>query len=145
MENAAHAESLKTALSDHLKETETQVERLESIFKNHDEKPKRETCKAMKGLIAEGESEMEEWSGSDEVCDAAIIASAQRVEHYEMAGYGTAKCFATMLGFTDDIDLLDESLEEEREADSKLSDIAFSTVNPSAITGQSSNEPSARA
>lgn len=133
MINAASATELQEGLTNHLRETETHVQRLETIFSNHNKKPEAETCKAMRGLLAEGESEMKEWKGTPEVKDAAIIASAQRVEHYEMSGYGTAKCFAEMLGFAEDIPLLEKTLNEERKADEKLTDIAISCVNRDAL------------
>ncbi len=135
MAQQATSDELKTALESHLTETQEQVQRLEQIFSRHDMQPERETCKAMKGLIAEGEEEMKEWKGEDHVKDAAIIASAQKVEHYEIAGYGTARCYAMMLGLNEDVKILEETLHEEKSADSKLTDIAISDVNPDAISG----------
>lgn len=131
MADAAHSPELQAAFRDHLVETKGQVDRLERVFSLLDHKPKRETCDAMKGLITEGE-DMIEAKGDDSVRDAALIAAAQRVEHYEMAGYGSARNFAKRLGRNDIAALLQETLNEEGAADEKLTRIAESTVNPSA-------------
>ncbi|HVJ65804.1 MAG TPA: ferritin-like domain-containing protein [Bdellovibrionota bacterium] len=133
MMDAASSKELQRGLNKHLEETKGHVTRLKSIFETHGMKAERESCKAMQGLIAEGEKEISEWKASPEVKDAAIIASAQRVEHYEMAGYGTARCYAEMLGFVEDVDVLTETLEEERSADTALNDIALSSVNRDAL------------
>jgi ferritin-like metal-binding protein YciE len=143
MADEATSPELQKGLNSHLEETKIQVTRLKSIFENHGMKPEREACKAMQGLIAEGEKEMKEWKGSLQVKDAAIIASAQRVEHYEMAGYGTARTYADMLGFVDDIALLTETLDEEKAADSKLNDIALGSVNRDALLADSPRDASA--
>lgn len=129
------SDELKTALESHLTETQMQVQRLESIFSRHDKEAERETCKAIKGLIAEAEEEMKEWKGEDHVKDAAIIASAQKIEHYEIAGYGTAKCYAMMLGLDEDVKILQETLDEEKFADSKLTEVAIGEVNHDAMAG----------
>jgi ferritin-like metal-binding protein YciE len=131
----ASSPDLQEVLEEHLEETQLQIERLEQIFAAHDMEPERETCKAMKGLIAEGESELKDWN-EPSVRDAALIASAQRVEHYEIAGYGSVRCFAQMLGFEDDAQLLGETLAEERAADSKLNDIAVGSVNRDALLAE---------
>ena len=128
MSDAAHSQELKEVFLDHLRETEIQIERLESIFASHGRQPNRETCEAMKGLIREGE-EMVDATGDPSVKDAALIAAAQRVEHYEMAGYGTARTFAEHLGFAEAVRLLQETLDEEKAADLKLTDIAERQVN----------------
>lgn len=135
MADNATSSALQKGLLAHLEETKGQVDRLKIIFENHDMAPERETCKAMQGLVAEGEKEMKEWNGARAVKDAAIIASAQRVEHYEMAGYGTARCYAEMLGFINDVPLLSETLAEEKSADTKLNDIALGSVNRDALIG----------
>jgi len=129
MEAAAHTPALKNAFKQHLQETENQVNRLEQIFKQLGKEPQRETCPAMKGLIAEGE-EMIQSKGDDTVRDAALIAAAQRVEHYEMSGYGTARTFAEQLGHTQAVQLLEATLEEEKTTDAKLTQIAQAIVNP---------------
>lgn len=133
MADAAKDPQLKTAFQSHLRETERQVNRLEQIFKSMGKEPERETCEAMKGLIKEGE-EMIQAKGDDDVRDAALIAAAQRVEHYEIAGYGTARTFAERLGQAEAARLLQETLEEESAADSKLTKIAAS-VNLQAKQG----------
>jgi len=133
MADKAHAPELQTAFRDHLTETKGHVKRLERVFQLLDHKPKRETCDAMKGLISEGE-DMLHAEGSPQVRDAALIAAAQRVEHYEIAGYGSARNFARQIGRTDVADLLQETLDEEGAADKKLTRIAESTVNPSAAS-----------
>jgi ferritin-like metal-binding protein YciE len=126
---------LKSAIQSHLRETEGHVTRLESIFRSIGVESKRHTCQAMKGLIAEG-SEVLESSGDPDVIDAAIIAAAQRVEHYEIAGYGTARTLATRLGRDDLANLLDATLQEEGAADKKLTQIAESSVNAEAAAAR---------
>lgn len=128
---AAHCGDLQKAFQTHLEETERQVERLESVFEEIGEKPKAKTCEAMKGLIAEGDEAIK-GKGSAEVRDAALIAAAQRVEHYEMAGYGTCRAFAERLGFEQAAELLQETLDEESATDRKLTEIAEQTVNAEA-------------
>jgi ferritin-like metal-binding protein YciE len=131
MADAAHAPGLREAFREHLRETERHVERLEQIFQQLGTKPKRETCAAMKGLISEGE-EMVQAKGDDAVKDAALVAAAQRVEHYEIASYGTARTFATHLGHNVAAQLLEDTLEEEKATDVKLTLIAEQTANPQA-------------
>ncbi len=133
MVEKASDDVLKTAFRDHLKETRGQIARLEQVFDLLDREAERETCKAMKGLIAEGE-EVVEARGESDVVDAALIGAAQRVEHYEMSGYGTARALAQQLGYTDQARLLQETLDEEKAADAKLNEIALSRVNTEAVT-----------
>jgi ferritin-like metal-binding protein YciE len=123
MVKAASSEELRTAFEHHLAETEQQVERLERIFKQLETSPKGKKCKAMAGLIEEGK-EMIEMDGEDAVKDAALIAAAQRVEHYEIAGYGTVRTYAQLLGFDEAANLLQETLDEEAAADDKLTQLA---------------------
>ena len=131
MAEAAHCGNLKKAFESHLEETERQIERLEHVFEEIGEEAEAKTCKAMKGLIAEGD-EVLKAKGSDEVRDAALIAAAQRVEHYEMAGYGTCRAFAQRLGFERAAEMLQETLDEESAADQKLTEIAEQSVNAEA-------------
>ena len=131
MADAATSSKLKQAFESHLRETEGHVSRLEQIFGELNVDPKRETCEAMKGLIAEGE-EMIGAKGDPDVKDAALIAAAQRVEHYEMSGYGTARSFAQRLGLTQAANLLQQTLNEEKAADEKLNQIAETSVNTQA-------------
>ncbi len=130
---AAHSSQLKQAFLEHLGETRQHVSRLETIFRELNLEPKRETCEAMKGLMAEGEK-MISAKGDPSVKDAALIAAAQRVEHYEMAGYGTARTFAQRLNHTRAANLLQQTLEEEIAADKKLSAIAESSINVQALS-----------
>jgi ferritin-like metal-binding protein YciE len=128
MVKAATSPDLAQAFQDHLGETEGQVERLEKIFKKLDVSPKGKKCKAMEGLLEEGKEVMEE-DADPTVRDAALIASAQRVEHYEMAGYGCVRTFAQLLGYDDAAELLQETLDEEGNADKKLTELAESVIN----------------
>lgn len=127
IKNTSH-EKLKKALEDHLEETKTQKERLDKIAKHLKIEIEGETCHAIKGIIKEASEWMKKDADSD-VMDAGIIANAQRVEHYEIAGYGTAHQFAEQLGLTQVAELLAETLKEEKSADKKLTKIAVSTVN----------------
>jgi ferritin-like metal-binding protein YciE len=131
MAEAASLPELRKGFTDHLKQTEGHVQRLEKIFKSLDEDPDGQTCAGMKGLIKEG-SEMIKTKGEPEVIDAGLIAAAQRVEHYEMAGYGTVCTYAETLGHADHQKLLEATLEEEKATDEKLSKLAVSKVNASA-------------
>ncbi len=132
MHKAAHSPELKAAFELHLKQTEGQVARLEQIFTKLGEKPTGKTCKAMEGLVAEG-SEMIHEKAEPAVKDAGLIAAAQRVEHYEMAGYGTVRTFAKHLKMTEAEHLLQQTLQEEEATDKKLSTLAESNVNLQAL------------
>lgn len=134
MEKAAHAKELKAAFKAHLVQTEGQVKRLEQIFEALGEKPTGHKCKAMEGLVAEGAETIHE-DAVPQVKDAGLIAAAQRVEHYEMAGYGTARTFAQHLGESAAAKLLDATLKEETDTDKKLSDLAVNQINPQAAGG----------
>jgi ferritin-like metal-binding protein YciE len=131
MADAASSPQLKMAFQNHLAETKAQVTRLEDVFRKLGIDAERESCEAMKGLIKEGE-EMVDAKGDAAVKDAALIAAAQRVEHYEMAGYGTARSIAQQLGRRDIASLLQQTLDEEGNADKKLTQIAESYANPQA-------------
>ncbi len=128
MIDAASSPNLKQALQQHLTETEGQITRLERVFSELNRTAGHETCEAMKGLISEGEDIIKS-DGTPDVKDAAIIAAAQRIEHYEMSGYGTARTFAERLGYHDAATLLQTTLQEEAAADKKLTAIAESSVN----------------
>ena len=125
--DAAHNAQLKHALQEHLSVTKQQISRLDRIFQMMQQKPTGETCKGMKGVIKEGE-EIVSAGGDPSTIDAGIISAAQRVEHYEMAGYGTVRTYAKLLGLQEMEKLLQQTLDEEAEADSKLTEIA-NTVN----------------
>jgi ferritin-like metal-binding protein YciE len=128
MAEAAHSPDLRSAFQTHLRETEGHVVRLERVFQKLGRSPERETCEAMKGLIAEGE-EMIGAKGDPNVRDAALIAAAQRVEHYEIAGYGTVRTFARQLGHEAIANELQETLDEEGNADKILTEIAEGIIN----------------
>src|ERR1700704_1631396 len=112
MAKGASSDELRQAFENHLQETEGHVERLETIFEDLDESPKGKTCHAMKGLVEEG-SEMLDEEGEESVLDAGIIAAAQKVEHYEIASYGTVRTFAGLLGEKQAAELLETTLEEK--------------------------------
>lgn len=131
MAKAAASPELRSAFQHHLSETERQVNRLEQVFKGIGKDAERTTCKGMQGLLKEGEDIMSA-KGDRAVKDSALIASAQRVEHYEMAGYGAARSFAEQLGRNDLAELLQQTLDEEGQADKTLTAIAKRTCNPQA-------------
>ncbi len=131
MRRAANLPELRDAFEHHLEQTREHVQRLEQVFKNLDTSPKGEKCQAMKGLIKESEQLMNKKANAP-VLDAALIASAQRVEHYEIAGYGTLRTWAQQLGRQEDVQLLQEILKEEGETDEKLTQLAETTVNAKA-------------
>lgn len=133
MAEAAGDTQLKQAFENHLTETKQQVKRLEQVFEIIGKDAETKTCEAMKGLIAEGE-EMIDAKGDPHVRDAALIAAAQRVEHYEIAAYGTVRNLARRLGYDQAAQILQETLDEEGAADKKLSQIAESSVNAQAAT-----------
>ena len=132
MAKAASSEELKDAFGKHLEQTKTHVERLEEVFEDIGEKPKGKTCKAMKGLIEEG-SEILQEEGEESVIDAGIIVAAQKVEHYEIAGYGSVRTFAQLLGRDQSAELLQTTLDEESEANELLNNLAEDIVNPEAL------------
>ena len=132
MAKAASDTQLAQAFTDHLEETAGHVDRLEKIFKKLDASPKGKKCKAMEGLLEEGKDLMAE-DAAPSVMDAALIAAAQRVEHYEMAGYGCVRTYARLLGYEEAADLLQETLDEEGTADKKLTDLAETIINAEAV------------
>ncbi len=144
MAKKAAAPELKKAFQDHLAQTEGHVSRLEKIFKGLGEKPTGKTCKAMKGLVEEGKEVIAE-DGDDSVLDAALIGAAQRVEHYEIAGYGVVRTFASLLGEEDAMGLLQRTLNEEAEADKKLTKLAESVINIEASEAKNGEKPKIRA
>jgi ferritin-like metal-binding protein YciE len=128
---ASNSDNLRAAFEGHLKETEEQIERLEEIFRILEVSPRGKTCQGMKGLLEEGSEVLEE-AEEGAVRDAAMISAAQRVEHYEMAGYGSVRTYAQLLGRDKIVTLLDKTLDEEKSADSRLTKIAKS-VNEEAL------------
>jgi ferritin-like metal-binding protein YciE len=135
MAKAASHNELRQAFEEHRQVTEEQVRRLEIIFDDLGEKPTGKKCKGMEGLIEEGEEVLEEDADPD-VRDAALIAAAQRVEHYEIAAYGTARTYARQLGFDKHAELLQRTLDEEGETDQRLTKLAESRVNRDAQVGR---------
>lgn len=132
MAKAATNEQLRQAFEEHLQQTETQLERLDGIFSQLSIPTTRvQKCKAMEGLIEEGKEVMEE-DMTPELLDAALICSAQRVEHYEIAAYGCARTFAQRLGLNDVAEILQTTLDEEGDTDKRLTEIAESFVNEEA-------------
>jgi ferritin-like metal-binding protein YciE len=131
MAKAATSDELRTGFEEHLEQTRGHVQRLEQIFKGLGEKPTGKKCKGMEGLVAEGQEMMEE-DFEDDLMDAALISAAQRVEHYEIAAYGTVRTYAELLGEDQAVTLLEQTLGEEKETDQKLSDLA-SDINVKAM------------
>jgi ferritin-like metal-binding protein YciE len=128
MAKAASDPALKAAFEEHLEVTRTQVERLDAVFEQIGAKAKGKKCVAMEGLIAEAKELLEE-EADPAVLDAALIAAAQKVEHYEMAGYGCVRTYARLLGYEEAAELLQATLDEEGEADKKLTGLAESVIN----------------
>lgn len=128
MADKANSNELKKAIEDHLAETETHVQRLEQVFEMLDQRAVAKTCEALEGLIKEADETTGEID-DDQTLDAAIISSAQTVEHYEIARYGTLACWANEIGNSDIAELLEQTLEEEKAADEKLSMIAEDSIN----------------
>jgi ferritin-like metal-binding protein YciE len=140
MAKKAENEGLRSALEEHLQETQGQIARLEEAFEHLGEKAKGKPCAGMRGIIEEGDEHMSEDYEDDDLRDAVIIGSAQRVEHYEMAAYGTAIAHARLLEQEEVVRLLEESLEEEKAADARLTEIAESVVNLEAADQEEGDE-----
>jgi ferritin-like metal-binding protein YciE len=132
MAKAADSPELQQAFTMHQKETEGQVQRLERIFKELGQAPRGKKCKGMEGLLEEGKEVLQE-DGEPAVIDAALIASAQRVEHYEMAAYGCLRTYAQLLGMDAAAQLLQQTLEEEEATDEKLTMLGESGINEAAV------------
>ena len=131
MIESANSAELRSALNDHLEQTRIHVERLEQVFRLHNEEAKAEKCKGMQGIIDEGK-DLAKHDENLDVRDAAIIAAAQKVEHYEMASYGTARTWAGLMDYDEAARLLQQTLDDEGEADKKLTEIAMA-LNPVAV------------
>jgi ferritin-like metal-binding protein YciE len=132
MARTADSPQLQQAFTKHLKETEGQVKRLERIFKDLGQPARGKKCKGMEGLLEEGKEFLEE-DGEPAVIDAALIASAQRVEHYEIAAYGCLRTYAQLLGYSEAQQLLQQTLEEEEATDKKLTELGESGINQAAF------------
>ena len=133
MAKAASSEKLREAFEEHLLVTEKQVERLEEIFEGLEASPRGKKCEAMAGLVAEGQEIIKKKGAEPSVKDAALIAAAQKVEHYEIAGYGTVRTYAKLLGMDDAAELLQQTLDEESETDEALTELAESEINEQAL------------
>jgi ferritin-like metal-binding protein YciE len=131
MAKAASNDQLREAFDEHLRQTSEHVSRLEQIFQRLEEKPSGKKCHGMEGLVKEGGETMRE-DYTEYVMDAAIIGAAQRVEHYEMAAYGTVRALAELLGESNHVSLLEQTLEEEKQADKKLTELSRE-INPKAV------------
>jgi ferritin-like metal-binding protein YciE len=133
MAKAAKSSTLREGFEHHLEQTRGHVDRLEQIFSAMDESPKGRKCAGMEGLVEEGEEAIKEQSSN--ALDAGLIASAQRVEHYEIAAYGTVRTFAELLGAEEAVNLLQQTLDEEKETDEKLTKLSKS-VNAEAMNAE---------
>jgi len=131
MAKAAGSPELRSAFEEHLQQTQMQADRLSRIFERIGDSPKGGKCKGVEGIIDEGENYMDQ-DAPPAVCDAALISAAQRVEHYEIAAYGTVRTFAKRLGAEQDAQLLEETLQEEKATDKKLTNLAESYINEEA-------------
>src|ERR1700742_851598 len=129
MAKAATSDELRTAIQNHLSETENHVTRLEQVFESIGEKASAKKCEAMAGLIKEGDEIVADTEKGTVTRDAGIISAGQKIEHYEIASYGTLKTLATVLGYNEAAELLDATLQEEKNADNKLTQIAESGIN----------------
>jgi ferritin-like metal-binding protein YciE len=132
MAKKASNPQLKRAFEEHLEQTKVQIERLDQIFEGLGKSPRGKKCKGMEGLLEEGKEMMQE-DMEDDVMDAALIAAAQRVEHYEIAGYGTVRTYAQLLGERDAVKLLQTTLDEEGNTDKKLTQLAETSINVEAM------------
>jgi ferritin-like metal-binding protein YciE len=140
MAKAAQSPQLRDAITKHLRETQGQVQRLESIFESLGKRPQGKRCKGMAGLVEEGKEIMEE-EGAEAVLDAALIASAQKVEHYEIATYGCLITYAELLGDANSVKLLKQTLSEEENADKTLTRLGEGGINEAAVAaGQGEEE-----
>ncbi len=133
MAEAAQSEALRGALAVHLQETEEQIRRLDQVFQQLGGRPEGVQCRAIQGIIEEGEEVLRTFSGGD-ASDAGLIASAQAIEHYEITRYGTLLAWAKQIGLTEAEGLLKETLIEEENTDAVLSELAEESINPAAMT-----------
>jgi len=127
--NAVSTPELKKAFQEHLRQTEEHIKRLDQLFQHMNAKPGRKKCKGMEGLLTEGDELMKEENADPDVVEAGLIAAAQKVEHYEISGYGTLRTYARMLGMDEAVKLLQQTLDEESQTDEKLTQIAEKRVN----------------
>jgi ferritin-like metal-binding protein YciE len=134
MAQAAHSSELRQSFEEHLEQTRRQRDEVEQLVSQLGEKASGHTCKGMQGIVAEGQETIKKHKKSDPaIADAALIAAAQRVEHYEIAGYGTARALAEMMGEDNAVQVLDRIAKEEGETDHKLTALAQEVINPAAM------------
>ncbi len=124
---------LKKALENHLNETMKQIDRLDQIFESLDASPRGKKCIGMEGVLEESKEAMSEKMSSPDLMDAALVGGCQKVEHYEISAYGTVRAFAVLLGEDEAVDLLSQTLEEEKAADAKLTELGVNMINPEAV------------
>ena len=139
MARAVNSDELRQSLENHREETQGQIERLERVFELVEKRASGKVCQAMQGLVEEGQEHLEEYKDSPAL-DAAVIASNQGIEHYEIARYGTLRTWAQQLGMNEAAQLLEETLEEEKKTDALLTQMAESMANEEAESGQSEEE-----
>lgn len=139
---SSETQELSEAFSNHLEETKNHVTRLEEIFESLGENPKGKKCVGMEGIVKEGAETIDEFEGK--VLDAGLIAAAQRVEHYEIAAYGSVCAYAELLDRSDDLNLLKETLEEEKRADEKLTELSETVNQQAADESQEERMPSSK-
>ncbi|HWV69136.1 ferritin-like domain-containing protein, partial [Chitinophaga sp.] len=132
MQKAATSEELSTCIGNHLEETKEHVARLEQVFELLGKKPQAKKCEAMEGLIAEGQEVVADTDEDTAVRDAGIIIASQKIEHYEISAYGSLRTLANVMGHSQVVKLLEQTLKEEKNADSLLTEVAESTVNEEA-------------
>jgi ferritin-like metal-binding protein YciE len=140
MGKAATHEELQAAFEQHAEQTEEHIARLDQIFEELDEKPKNHKCEAMKGLLEEAKTVMEDFEDDPDVLDAALICAAQKVEHYEIASYGCLRTYAELLGFDEQADSLQDTLDEEKDTDDSLTELAVSVINVDAADEDEEDE-----
>lgn len=145
MAKAASSPNLRKGFQEHLQQTKDQVDRLDQIFADLGKSPKGKQCEAMEGLLKEA-AELLEANAQPSVLDAALIAAAQRVEHYEIAGYGCVRTYAKLLGHSEATKLLQETLDEEKSTDEKLTELAVGSINTEAVEPEANpgKKPSAQ-
>ncbi|HEY0182256.1 MAG TPA: ferritin-like domain-containing protein [Rhodopila sp.] len=136
----ASAEELREGIQLHIEQTQTQIERVEQAMEKLDVRPGRKVCEAMRGLVDEAQHEIDEQDGKGPILDLVIVAGMQRIEHYEIAAYGTNVALAKALGEQEVADLLTETLEEEKQTDLKLTDVTQTAIMPMALAEESGEE-----
>jgi len=140
----ASAPALKQGIQLHIDQTQVQIERVEQAMQKLEVRPGRKVCEAMRGLVEEAQHEIEEQDGKGPILDLVIVAGMQRIEHYEIAAYGTDIALAEALGEQEVVELLSLTLAEEKETDLKLTDVTKQHIMPAAMEGEENEEPSAR-